>query len=381
MWLCYPVCRKVTARSLCNVTVANDCPIDNHLQGCTSIAALYRGHVLEQGTHADLLATGGYYRHLWEASGGRQDKVDIVHKAGEMPAASQVAVLPVGDQARDGCRIVDAVVASEQPAAFISAVAVELKQPLLGCAAAPLSQQPVAPPVGQAKNMDIPVIQQQKEVSAAELTAVAGSSVSDSRQRQRQRQQQQQQQQQPAALPAAEAMASISAVQMQLFSPAANAVARASSAAIPTSAPSLLVAADSGGATAPGQPATEPTKQKLRVPPGRKPPQLPTQVQKTGINSMMQKQTVPVAAERRQAVPAESSAKPAIKPAAKPAAVGSPKPAGSIGNKPAANQAVKATAKPLVTSSSAVTFPSSLYSTTTLSSLGFKVVRNTAFKE
>lgn len=35
---------------------------------CTTIAAIYRGRVLEQGSHAELLARGGYYKHLWEAS-------------------------------------------------------------------------------------------------------------------------------------------------------------------------------------------------------------------------------------------------------------------------------------------------------------------------
>jgi ABC-type multidrug transport system fused ATPase/permease subunit len=36
---------------------------------CTRIAAIYRGRVLEQGTHAELLAKPtGYYRHLWDAS-------------------------------------------------------------------------------------------------------------------------------------------------------------------------------------------------------------------------------------------------------------------------------------------------------------------------
>lgn len=35
---------------------------------CTNIAAIYRGRVLEQGSHADLLAQGGYYTHLWESS-------------------------------------------------------------------------------------------------------------------------------------------------------------------------------------------------------------------------------------------------------------------------------------------------------------------------
>ena len=35
---------------------------------CTSIAAVYRGRVLEQGAHSELRARDGYYRHLWEAS-------------------------------------------------------------------------------------------------------------------------------------------------------------------------------------------------------------------------------------------------------------------------------------------------------------------------
>ena len=35
---------------------------------CTAIAAVYRGRVLEQGTHDQLLAKNGYYRHLWESS-------------------------------------------------------------------------------------------------------------------------------------------------------------------------------------------------------------------------------------------------------------------------------------------------------------------------
>ena len=37
---------------------------------CASIAAVYRGRVLEQGTHEELLARNGYYTHLWEASKG-----------------------------------------------------------------------------------------------------------------------------------------------------------------------------------------------------------------------------------------------------------------------------------------------------------------------
>ena len=37
---------------------------------CHSIAAVYRGRVLEQGSHAQLLAKGGYYSHLWESSQG-----------------------------------------------------------------------------------------------------------------------------------------------------------------------------------------------------------------------------------------------------------------------------------------------------------------------
>jgi ABC-type multidrug transport system fused ATPase/permease subunit len=35
---------------------------------CTSIAAVYRGRVLEQGSHDQLLAKNGYYKHLWDAS-------------------------------------------------------------------------------------------------------------------------------------------------------------------------------------------------------------------------------------------------------------------------------------------------------------------------
>ena len=37
---------------------------------CTQIAAVYRGRVLEQGTHAELLAKNGYYKHLWESAQG-----------------------------------------------------------------------------------------------------------------------------------------------------------------------------------------------------------------------------------------------------------------------------------------------------------------------
>ena len=37
---------------------------------CSEIAAVYRGRVLEQGTHAELLARNGYYKHLWESSQG-----------------------------------------------------------------------------------------------------------------------------------------------------------------------------------------------------------------------------------------------------------------------------------------------------------------------
>ncbi|KAL4425508.1 hypothetical protein ABPG75_009524 [Micractinium tetrahymenae] len=40
------------------------------VQRCTSIAAIYRGHVLEQGSHEELLAKDGYYRHLWDAAQG-----------------------------------------------------------------------------------------------------------------------------------------------------------------------------------------------------------------------------------------------------------------------------------------------------------------------
>lgn len=38
------------------------------VMACTSIAAVYRGRVLEQGSHGQLLDKAGYYRHLWEAS-------------------------------------------------------------------------------------------------------------------------------------------------------------------------------------------------------------------------------------------------------------------------------------------------------------------------
>jgi ABC-type transport system involved in Fe-S cluster assembly fused permease/ATPase subunit len=37
---------------------------------CTEIAAVYRGRVLEQGTHTELLAKNGYYKHLWESAQG-----------------------------------------------------------------------------------------------------------------------------------------------------------------------------------------------------------------------------------------------------------------------------------------------------------------------
>ncbi len=40
------------------------------ITACTSIAAVYRGRVLEQGSHAELLERNGYYTHLWEASKG-----------------------------------------------------------------------------------------------------------------------------------------------------------------------------------------------------------------------------------------------------------------------------------------------------------------------
>ncbi|PRW59338.1 ATP-binding cassette transporter [Chlorella sorokiniana] len=40
------------------------------ITACTSIAAVYRGRVLEQGSHEELLARNGYYTHLWEAAKG-----------------------------------------------------------------------------------------------------------------------------------------------------------------------------------------------------------------------------------------------------------------------------------------------------------------------
>ena len=35
------------------------------VQRCTSIAAIYRGHVLEQGSHEELLRRGGRYAELF----------------------------------------------------------------------------------------------------------------------------------------------------------------------------------------------------------------------------------------------------------------------------------------------------------------------------